>query len=1158
MIFWRNYLRVLLPLLIAFAAYQVLAVPFLEPTVEKSETVWVSPTLPKTAQWWEEFFIEGAWQRKSPKVIQTKRGILLFEEREQVSETRWRLKPLTILIPQSDSASGKRAVFIENPDGAEIQFKSVPDWVSGEAPPVVNCQMKGEIRLYSPPEDPTKDNGLLVQTRDLSIDKRKIWTLHPIKMQIGNSAIEGRDLAIRLDQELLTDSNDSASKIDTPFNGLDSLELIYVDRVQIGLSSGGLWPSDEVPNARNRSAYATLQCGGSFVFQFHQSQAIFKNGVHMEHVVEGLPVDTFDCNELKLQVGWAGKATPSATNQTAQSGSNSADWTVERVEATGAPSRNANDFTRWIKLAAPGMLAEAQGQHLVMDFLTGEVTLSNRLPRAASNETSPAYLRRESVRVWSPEVQYKTPNSILTNDPAKRSKRLGALLAKGTGLAEFDSKDETWKLSWGNSLLVRPDGDKDLVQIEGSANASSPSQGRFTAEKLFVWLTPVDDAMSLQLAPLYPDGKVPMAIPDRMHAMGDVIIHSPQIRAQVESMQVWFSYPLTTAPTAVESTSVQPVASTSSVPSQSVTPNENPATQPLQSQPSVTLLPPTSPITQPPGFAGKNRNASNNTVGAASQSRGGPWTTSKATPMNVTAKTLIAKVMRVGEETRIEDLNLEGNFTLTKDQLTDESPWPFTSTGEKLRISQVSQDAYDVNIVGAPATVKIGSGQVVAPELQLSQNEHQFWIDHPGTMVLPLEAMQKANNNVPARNGFPGIAQIGTSGFSPVQAAPSNSIEWIDPPKLEWGTRMTFDGKNARFGGGVNIFTRFKTDADTVWHVNADANELSLEMDKPVPLRMTNDKQKSVTTVAEKDPEIKMIRLENNVDIRAAQTDARGNRRSTEHMKIPRLDYFPITQEFIGHGPGTMWSRRLGNANPLDINTTTSASGPRATTVSTFAENNLQCLNLTFVGRVEGLMAQRLVTFYDRVEALFGPISDWEQTLDVSKVTRLSPHQSFLICDQLNLFDASSLSWNQTNNVGEKASRNAAWELNALGRVRVDSSTDSGDVTVEASRVTYAAKLDRVGIEGAPNEPARIYKNDSKTGANSLPAIFEAKSAFYRLRTGEFGGEIVRIEGQLPPNAQRPSPTGPSPTPSGPPARPQNVLPSPRENNPFQPRNSQR
>ncbi len=1139
--FLRDYLKALLPLVFAFMAYQVLAVPFLEPVkVIKTARHWKSPAIPSRVDWWEEFFRPGDWQRNSPKIVTTDDAILLFQTRTQMSKTRWQFKPLTILIPQRDTGGTKKAILINNPNGAEIEFKTEVEW-SKELPPVESGQLLGEISIYSPPDEGTKKDGILIETRDVRINKRRIWTDQSITMQLGNSRIDGQNLNIYLDKDLLTSDQPNVNK-ESPFNGLNYLELFYVDRVHIGLNPGGLWPNKDIPDSQLRPAYATLKCKGTFEFQFHQSEAILRRDVHMEHLVQGLPIDTFDCDELRLQLGWDFKRntfTPTAPPSSSKSISSS-NWKVERIVAFGASGRDANDQSRWLKLSAPGMKAEAQGQHLVIDTLNGSITLHNKLPGTATRDSSRVYLKYDTIQVSCPEVQYINTEAIAnTNEGAaalgasSKSNRLGVVIASGAGWGQMDSKGESWKLSWGKSLYIRPQGDKDQMIIEGSANVSNPSHGRFTAEQLHLWLTPMNKELASQLVAQFPDGKVPQALPDRMEAKGDVVVDSPQLRARVESMQVWFAYPTTAARPDSQVNSAQATGLLSQSNAQNASTNNLASAAPLNLAPSMGLPP--SPLLQP--VHADSRIAPKNRLSAA-----------PASPLNVTAKTLRARVVNSGDRTFVDDLNLEGNFILTKDQVSDDSPWPFTATGDRLLLSQKKENATDIHIMGLAnqdAEIKIGSGRVVAPELRLMQSENQFWIDHPGELVIPIEALR--NTSLQSHSSLVSLpnARLSANPARPTGKNANNEIRWREPPRLRWGKRMTFDGKTARFGGGVTIDCKIESDESTLWHISATADQMVVDMDQPVSLRSTN------ASVPSAQAQVSAIRLDGNVDMRSVQTDYQLRRRSLEHMKLPQLELDIPSQTWVGHGPGELWSRRLGNSNPL------SGTFPTASSQNSFpsaTENDLQCIHLSFMGRMEGALAQRNASFYDRIEALIGPIVDWDDEVNVHKLDRLGKNQSHLISDRLNIFDTSGLSWNQNQNASRVKPQTSSWEIEAQSRVVMSSNTDNGEITIEADRLRYSAANNMVGVERSPRQSAVI----SRVQTNGAPPEKLAIShAAMNLKTGEFDMTISKFEGNLPANMQPPGQAPQQrPTVAAPPQQPNsnpNVLRSPRDN-PLQPR----
>ena len=1134
MIFSRSYLRVFVPLAILCAIYNLTFVPWLDSARYVGKRKWSTDILGSDNEWWNSFFKEDSWQRQSPQVLTTEQGTLLYQHREEITDTKWKIYPLTILVPQSSSGSTKRAILISNPEGAEIQFQRRPEWTS-EPPPVESGLLLGKILLYAPPDNDSSDNGLQIETSGVRIDRRRIWTDKSIKMQMGDSLIEGHHLTILLEKKLLTEETQPKTN-HTPFDGLENLELIYVDRVSVGLKNGGLWPSDRIPDIKSRPAQATLKCGGRFLFDFRQSEATLFGGVRMEHRVEGLPIDTFECEELRMQIGFHNE--PAAVNSTASTTpSKRSPWKLEKIKALGALGRTPMESPRWLKLMAPGMMAEASGLHLHMDFVSGEMSLSNTLPLMASRDSSPVFLRRENIQVWSPEVLYRNEQMIQSIGSSKKStdapRRLGAIVASGPGTAQLEDGSESWRLSWGKRLLVRESGDMDLVTIDGSANVRNESQGSFVANQLRLWLRPVDHSMSAKLAPHYRDGKTPSWIPDLLDAEQDVSVDTLPLRAKVDKLIVKFEHTMTE-------------------PSAAPTPNS-------QTQATITLQPPTAgnisnassngglaPFNDPTGVPSLIRQPNLSSSSDPSQSfpsqisgvQNPKIKNNPAGPYNVSAKSLQASIRMTGEVSNVDGLSLDGNFVLSKEMLSDSSPWPFTATGASLRLAQTSPEAANVHLVGTPAKVAVGSGWVSAPELQLSQSDHQFWINHPGELVIPAEA-------IPLNKVAPNASLVS----APVSGLPlsspnrSNSVrlpsantdspsltKWHSPPKLLWGDRMTFDGRTARFGGGVSLTCQVETATDSLWHIAVHSKSMTVNMADPVDFVV---KSNGMTQRAE----VASIQFENdpkdpqsNVDIKVAQTDRdrQLNRKSLDHVKIPRLDVFVPTQTFLGYGPGELWSRRM--SSPLAV-----AGAPAQTKSPSQGKADLQCLHLLFMGRIEGDMMTRKVSFFDKIDALLGPIGGWDDQVNVHYAERLSKNQTRLLANQLNLFDGKELMPSGPNAYGQNPN-DPAWEIEAVSKVMLDSETDQGKVSMSGDSLKYVSLNDTVHVAGSPNQSAII--------THPAGGTMQFSNFSMQLKTGAIKGNIRSIESTLPQNMQRATPNNAVPSSATPnPKSPLNVSP---------------
>ncbi|MDZ4851270.1 MAG: hypothetical protein SGI77_18430 [Pirellulaceae bacterium] len=1107
--FIREYLRVLIPLVVMLAVYRLIAVPLIEPPFKQIEPIAPSAVRDRNAPWWNEYFHDGTWQLNEPMMAETEQGtVLLFGKMETLAPDRIKLSPLTILIPQKDDEetvgaatsipSKRQAIVFESPSGMEIQFhKPLNRSLGGQVPPVKGGQMIGDIKIVSPPRKGDLNDGLLIESRDLRIDRRRIWTTEAVKMKIGSSYVEGRDLSIYLDQDLLSSKDQGSDSNESAFNGLDRLELIYVDRVHIDLPDNGLF-AERTPGAMGvtppKPAFAEVHCEGAFRFEFHQAIASLSTNVQLRHQVEGMPQDNFLCDGLDLHFVNGNKSkkptvsgNPSLPDQS--------DWTIDRIEAYGSNSTNPNDPARWVRLEAPSMQTRGQGRWLKVELDRGRIAFANHLPGVAPDDSSQVYLEREGMQVWSPELEYES-QQLKISDPSKapttiteEPMSLGKLWAAGPGQAAVLSEDgDQWRLSWAKSLQLQPDGRSDRLTIDGSANARSERQGRFAADSVDIWLNRISENLVNYVASQTNGYQTSSILPERMHAAGHVIVHTPSLRAQVTDMKFWFSYPeIENAQKQLASMAVDPTAQLLRQPSGS-----SQLTAGSSGQPSG-----------PGQLAASNMELPN----LSSKSQRGATASSPSLPLNVTGETLVAKLSQTSQGSQIDDLAIAGSVTITRDQISPTSPFPLTITGSQLRMDSSDEGKMDATIIGSPARFAIGSGAIESNEIRLNERRQMIWIDQPGSFRIPPEAMQSIattpNNTKPSLSTG---SAFEAPGLMPSRDNSKSTIEWIEAPEVQWQGRMVFDGRVARMDGGVKLNARMRTDPETLWRIEGKARELQVELQEPIAIGGETTGNAKVANV----------RLIDAVDIKAAQTDLQGTRRSLEHLEVPELVLLVPQQQWIGTGPGSLRSRRIGNANPGSPKFITggkSSDLPSPNVRNPQAE--LQCLHLRFRGRMEGDMNQQSVSFHDRVETLLQPILSWEQSPDVQLVDRLKLGQTTMMCDVLSMYNTANLSWNQTQIQNQQLRRDAAWEITGVGHVRVESVGERGSFAVLASRAQYVAVHSLLRIEGAPREAAIIETTPSNSQSGEAPGRAEISTGAINLKTGEADLQITRILGNI-------------------------------------------
>ncbi len=372
--FFREYLRMLGVVLAAMIVYYLTITPWIEWGADQPRKLSQGfVDLDRSEQWWAKLYDQDVWQSQHPERLLTKRAEILYKHVENIGTGRYRLKPLTILVPQRNEHQQQPSsvIVIENPEGAEVQFDSDIQLVSGgvQNTSLSNVHLDGNVTLRSL----KLDNGLPTEvtmeaaTSQLKIDGNRIWSPQEIELKLGNSIFLGRDFEFIASSDLLG-KNDNDAQNGGPFAGLDHMEIYYVHRVDIELPEGGLlreqanekWALGDIP-----AAHLLVQCKSSFYFDFSKLTASLKDKVVVQHWLAGFHTDQIQADRVDLQFTYRDKNTQPIkpdtqsddANQTAKVDLGEGELALDRIEAFGKNTDNANDEARWVQIDAPNFLA---------------------------------------------------------------------------------------------------------------------------------------------------------------------------------------------------------------------------------------------------------------------------------------------------------------------------------------------------------------------------------------------------------------------------------------------------------------------------------------------------------------------------------------------------------------------------------------------------------------------------------------------------------------------------------------------------------------------------------------------------------------------------------------------------------------------------------
>jgi len=850
----KQYLISLGLVLLSMLLYRGTVVPLIEPARREKPQAIVYPNDLETSQWWQRHFPADSWQQEQPKVLQTPRGILLFKNFTQLGPDQWRLEPLTMIIPQSHEkgeghTDGEQAfmdqdVLIVNADrGAMIQFREAFDWTKGKTPPVIGGRLEGQIHITRRSKAETDERPWYLTTSDVQIDRRKISTIKPVEICWDNSLIRGRDLSIFLKQDLLSESEDDPS----PWGILENMELIYIDEISVGLPPGGLWAdmkqaSPELPVTQGLPAQLQVQSGGPFRFDFVASQASLMNGVHAIHQVGSLPPDQFWSQEVQVKLA---PSLPRAGPKPPQTAVGMGALQFKQLTARGMDPVGPITGQNIVRFDAPNIGASARAKRLNINFVDNQLELAGRLegPQSVSTVATLDYL---GYSFRAPSIQYRQ---------SPDAKHLGWLAAEGPGelLVAASSAMGQCNVRWQQSLHMKPDGDKQWIALAGKTLIESKIHGFMTSETLDLWLKP-------NTQPTPTTSKTSTAatryLPDRLRAFGDVTLATPQIKADVNELQLWLVH--APAKDISPASEVLPLSDSAGNPMyQFVGP-------PTSGRPITTGLPSNAAVPSSPRPAVEGSG-----------------------PVNVEGTLLKSTVIVAEGQSWIDSLTVDGPLKVFGNP-TAAAPNPWNLVGQQLQLSTNPQGQANVQVTGNPAKIAMGEAWLIGPVIRYDQTTGIIWMDQPGEFSIPTTALNR----------------VDSGNTAPLQPSPS-SLQWIKAPHCKWQGRLIFDGSVANIEGDIEIKGMFSPAENCFWSVECVCQQMEIFLGAPINMQAPKPGTTNLDRVVLKD----------SVDIRAAQNDSQGNRLSLERIVVPTLTYHLPQSQLVGFGPGWIRSWHLSSMN---------------------------------------------------------------------------------------------------------------------------------------------------------------------------------------------------------------------------------------------------
>lgn len=1164
MLFVRRFVAAQAVLLVVYAVYAATVAPWLEPPPALQRRA--SPTYDRplpSAQVAEELiqlFPPDAWERQHPKLVETEQATLLIRDYQPLADGRLELKPCTLIFhlggrtPASPSASAaadqspssaapaaasRRRLLVLQSSRAELVFDRPLDLRRGQFGRVEKGTLLGPITIYSPPTQPDGSDSLRITTDTVWLTRESITTAGQVEFQFGPNSGRGRDMEITL----LPPPPGSARRGRPAAGGIQSVALKQVEKLRVVAGQGAWWSAEgsAAAGAANPT-YLEITCRGPLTLDVPSQQARFEEQVELVRQVPGGRPDRMRCDELWLHFALRGTedsappASASTSSQpplpTAAEGTNPSS-TAQADSPPRPPPIRADDPLagrlrrivargRPVVLDAPDSQLRVEAEHL--EYAVPEQTF---ILRPASEETQasprPVQMVRQQQSFVARQIHYQ----------AEGPGRLGRLWAAGPGemraVQGVLPSQQTITIRWEKELRIQPQDRNQVISLVEAASVTVEPLGRFDAKEIHLWvvestvpLKPLDAAPATADAVAAPSAASPPAtprpsekrpsektviLPDRLLAVGDVRLASPQMDAQTSRLEVWFLNlppkmpPPPRSPDQPLSEPVQPAAFT---PAALVTPS------PASAEP-----PP--PAAMPP----------------AAEAAASPVPAAQAASLqkfHVSGGLIQMQLALRGQTGDLEDLTIRGHATI--DEVRTEQPGqvPIRVRGHVLQLRHGTQPDATIDITGQPAELGGRGLWLAGGHIHIHRGRNELVIDGPGEATWPAPfasgeglvplADASAADGGPAAAGSPslppgalepaqGIAPQAAAGtLAAPPAAPAAAGE-VSPSLMHvvWQRGLRFDGRTARFEGDVQIRTTRQT-------VLAAVLEATLK--EPLSFQPTGRPPQAVLAQVWLDGGPAGLLLEHRA------FDPQGRLAAHERLFVRNLHIDRTTNQLTAQGPGWFSSVRpaAGMARSAGWDPSTqspplpqpaatlqppsdavpappaspgsSASGADtagpgiaapvdpapASVASGQAGSGLASIYITFERGIVGNLEERWIELQQHVQTTYRPARDWSDVQAVTRPQTLDPRGLVMTSDQLRLTQMA---------VGPRR-----WfELLATGNVLVE----GRELTVQAPRVAYGSDKEVLTIEGQGRVMARAWVGRNRN-------FLEGQRLQYHLRTG--------------------------------------------------------
>ena len=387
---------------------------------------------------------------------------------------------------------------------------------------------------------------------------------------------------------------------------------------------------------------------------------------------------------------------------------------------------------------------------------------------------------------------------------------------------------------------------------------------------------------------------------------------------------------------------------------------------------------------------------------------------------------------------QVEEMSMEGQVRLVEENAgpTGGSEAGLDIRGDQAQIVRATRFDARAIVSGRPATIAGRGVDLEGPLIEFDRGRNRMTVDGAGRLKLPMSG---------GMNGLESLAVAGAASTRPAAPATPGTLD------VTWKGRMDFDGLTARFVDRVVTSSGGTT---------LKAGSLDVILAQPIDFG---------DPAAQRGRRSEVARIACGSGVRIdSQNTAEDGSKSAEQLFVRDLVLDRATGGFTGTGPGRLTSTRYGQAPAMAMPAT---PGAAVTPAAQPRSDELTYLGVDFQRGLRGNINHRVMEFHQRVEAIWGPVAQWGDTLDPHAPGGLSPRAVSISSDVLSV-GQSPMSPGQ---------RQTAIELAAGGNVLVEGET----FTARSTRLSWSEVKDLLVFEGDGRSDAQLFRQERVGGPTS-------------------------------------------------------------------------